>query len=73
MSSEDDLRAQLAEALSERNRLWAELNRRAALEREVEDCHAELDETLASASWRVTAPLRRAGAIARRVRRALKP
>ena len=54
----DDRERQLEELAAERNRLWAELNRRAAVERELEQCreHIELLET--SLSWRVTAPLR---------------
>ncbi len=49
---------QLEELVAERNRLWAELDRRAALERELEDCRRHVELIEKSMSWRVTAPLR---------------
>ena len=59
----------LQEALEERNRLWEELNRRVAQERELE-YYRELNEKITSSlSWRITAPLRAAKTLAERARR----
>jgi len=59
----------LQEALEERNRLWEELNRRVAQERELE-YYRELNEKITgSLSWRITAPLRAAKTLAERARR----
>ena len=52
--------AQLEELAAERARLWAELNRRLARDRDLESCRGQLAELERSASWRVTAPLRAA-------------
>ncbi|MEO7432000.1 MAG: glycosyltransferase, partial [Dokdonella sp.] len=55
----------LHDDLSERTR-WA-----LALDTELQDVKPRYEQTIASTSWRITAPLRRANAIARRVRASL--
>jgi hypothetical protein len=50
--------AALEEALTERNRLWEELNRRAAQERELQHYRSITEHMETSASWRITRPLR---------------
>ena len=57
--------AALAEALAERNRLWDELNRRKACEEELEHQYRVVASLTSSASWRMTAPLRRASRVSR--------
>jgi hypothetical protein len=52
--------AALAEALEERTRLWEELNRRRAVEHELEEVRRTVETMQASPSWRLTAPLRSA-------------
>ena len=64
-----DVGKALQEALEERNRLWEELNRRVAQERELE-YYRELNANIMSSfSWRVTAPLRAGKTVAERARR----
>jgi len=48
----------LADALRERNKLWAQLQTRIAQERQVEHMERVLADMQASLSWRLTAPLR---------------
>jgi hypothetical protein len=48
----------LADALRERNELWAELQTRTAQERHVEHMQQVLADMQTSLSWRLTAPLR---------------
>jgi hypothetical protein len=50
----------LEEALAERNKLWAELQRRISVERELEHYRHAYHHLVHSHSWRVTAPLRSA-------------
>jgi hypothetical protein len=50
--------AALQLALAERNRLWEELQRRTAQERELEHLRRRLAEIEGSAWWRAGAPLR---------------
>jgi hypothetical protein len=50
--------AALEEALAERNRLWEELHRRVAQERELEHYKTAYHTLVHSKSWRITAPLR---------------
>lgn len=51
----------VADALQERNALWAQALRARALEHEVQAARALLGLRETSRSWSVTAPLRRAG------------
>lgn len=60
--------AALAEALAERNRLWEELQHRAAQEREVEYLRTLNAQLEGSLSWRITAPLRSGKQLAGRAR-----
>ena len=55
-----------------RDEVWAPLNERAARAREAEDLQARLHEVESSVAWRLTAPLRAASALVRRVRRLLR-
>lgn len=48
----------LEEALTERNELWAELQRRISVERELEHYRHAYHHLSHSHSWRLTAPLR---------------
>ena len=48
----------LAEALEERNKLWAELQQRVSAERELEHYRHAYHHLVHSHSWRLTAPLR---------------
>ena len=48
----------LAEALRERNELWAQLQTRTAQERQLEHQQRVIDAMQSSVSWRITAPLR---------------
>jgi hypothetical protein len=48
----------LEEALAERNDLWAELQRRISVERELEHYRHAYHHLVHSHSWRLTAPLR---------------
>ncbi len=48
----------LEEVTAERNRLWAELNRNAAMNHEVEHYRRLVTQMESSRSWRLTAPLR---------------
>ena len=48
----------LEEALAERNELWAELQRRISVERELEHYKHAYHHLVHSHSWRLTAPLR---------------
>jgi hypothetical protein len=50
--------AALTEALRERNRLWEELQRRRADERELDHWRRRVTEVEGSAWWRLGAPLR---------------
>ena len=50
--------AALEEALTERNELWAELQRRVSAERELEHYRNAYHHLVHSHSWRLTAPLR---------------
>jgi len=48
----------LAQALRERNELWAELQTRKAQERQLEHQQRVIEAMQSSVSWRITAPLR---------------
>ena len=48
----------LAEALRERNELWAQLQTHTAQERQLEHQQRVIDAMQSSVSWRITAPLR---------------
>jgi hypothetical protein len=50
----------LAAALEERTALWDEAHRARALDVELAEVRKMIDEMQASASWRLTAPLRQA-------------
>jgi hypothetical protein len=50
--------ASLAEALEERNRLWEEAHRALALQRELDEVRAMVEDIQRSLSWRITTPLR---------------
>lgn len=52
--------AALEEMTAERNRLWEELHRRAAQDRELEHSKETVRLMRGSLSWRLTAPLRAA-------------
>lgn len=56
----DDVRQNptLEEVIDERNRLWEELHRRAARDRELEHYRTVVEQMQSSLSWRLTAPLR---------------
>jgi hypothetical protein len=56
----------LAEALEERNELWAQAIHAKALERELQEGRELLLKRETSRSWRVSAPLRRLQALLRR-------
>jgi hypothetical protein len=60
--------AALAEAIEERNRLWADAHRTRALEHDLAHVRGMLDSMQRSASWRLTAPLRAAKTAAERQR-----
>lgn len=62
----------LAQALEERNRLWAELQRRTAKDREAEHWRRRLEGLEDSLSWRITLPLRTAKAASMRVNQLLE-
>jgi hypothetical protein len=55
---EQERESALEEVLEERNRLWEELNRRAAQEHELDHLRATVRAMEGSLSWRVTRPLR---------------
>jgi hypothetical protein len=65
--------AALQEALAERNRLWEELNRLKAGQREEDHYRFKYEQLVDSVSWKVTRPLRTAKWLAlelpRRIRR----
>ena len=75
-----DLRAELDEAIAERNRLWEELQRRNANEHELDYYRRMHADITGSLSWRLTEPLRAltrfardpAGALKRLARRVLR-
>jgi hypothetical protein len=48
----------LADALRERNELWAQLQSRTAEDRRVEHLERVVEAMQSSVSWRITAPLR---------------
>ena len=48
----------LAQALRERNELWAELQTRNAQDRQLEHQQRVIEAMQSSVSWRITAPLR---------------
>jgi hypothetical protein len=48
----------LQETLDERNRLWHELHRRAAVDEELEYYRTAMHQLHSSLSWRMTRPLR---------------
>ena len=48
----------LAQALAERNELWAQLQTRNALDRQLEHQQRVIEAMTTSLSWRITAPLR---------------
>jgi hypothetical protein len=48
----------LAEALRERNELWAQLQSRTAQDRQLEHQQRVIEAMSTSLSWRITAPLR---------------
>jgi hypothetical protein len=50
--------AALAETLAERNRLWHEVHRRAAVDEELEYYRTAMHQLHSSLSWRITRPLR---------------
>lgn len=50
----------LEEMTAERNRLWEELHRRTAQDRELEHYRETVGHMRGSLSWRITAPLRAA-------------
>jgi hypothetical protein len=54
--------AAVEEALRERNRLWEQLNRQRADQRELEHLHAELRAVRASPLWRLAGLYQRARA-----------
>jgi hypothetical protein len=62
--------AALEEALEERNRLWDELHRHKAQEREVEALTEKVARMESSLSWRVPKPIRVAKRVALRLRNA---
>lgn len=57
----------LAEALAERNKLWAELQRRVSAERELEHYRHAYHHLTHSHSWRLTSPLRNAAWFLRQI------
>jgi hypothetical protein len=59
--------AALEEVIAERNRLWDELHKRTAQERELEHLRSAYHTLVTSRSWRLTAPLRSARWFARQV------
>jgi hypothetical protein len=59
--------AALEEVIAERNRLWEELHRRKAEERELEHLRSAYHTLVSSKSWRLTAPLRSGGWFLRQV------
>ena len=61
--------ASLDEVLAERGRLWEELHRRTARDRELQHCRELVAQLERSASWRLTAPLRKAKRVAQSVRK----
>jgi hypothetical protein len=63
MTTDPETRAQraeeaLADALRERNELWAQLQTRTAEDRRVEHLERVVEAMQSSVSWRITAPLR---------------
>ena len=63
MTTDPETRAQraeeaLADALRERNELWAQLQSRTAEDRRVEHLERVVEAMQSSVSWRITAPLR---------------
>jgi hypothetical protein len=63
-----DLERALADALAERNRLWAELNAERADRRELEHLRAELASIKGSRMWKVAGRYQRLKALARSAR-----
>jgi hypothetical protein len=63
----------LEEVLRERARLWEQLHEQRAAEREVEDLKRQIARMEASASWRVTRPLRLAKTYWHKVKLRLAP
>ena len=63
----------LEEVLRERARLWEQLHEERAAEREVEDLKRQIARMEASASWRVTKPLRLAKTYWHKVKLRLAP
>lgn len=63
VTTDPEVRAQraeeaLADALRERNELWAQLQSRTAEDRRVEHLERVVEAMQSSVSWRITAPLR---------------
>ncbi len=63
VTTDPEIRAQraeeaLADALRERNELWAQLQSRTAEDRRVEHLERVVEAMQSSVSWRITAPLR---------------
>jgi hypothetical protein len=56
--SDEAIRDQLREALEERNRLWAELQRRRVVEEDLAYWRARAEDIERSRWWRAGAPLR---------------
>ena len=63
--------ARVAELAAERARLWEEVQRLRAQEREIEYYERLARKMETSVSWQLTAPLRRGKALAQKVRRKL--
>jgi hypothetical protein len=68
---ETSAEARVAELANERARLWDEVQRLRAKERDVEYHERLLAELQSSLSWRLTSPLRVGKTLAMRVRRRL--
>ena len=67
-ASAEALQAQLDTLAAERAALWAEVQDRRALEREVEELRGEIAYMESTASWRVTTPLRAGKRVVHRVK-----
>jgi hypothetical protein len=71
VTSTEELEQALAEARAERARLWEEVQRLRAQQREVEYYEQLAAHMAGSVSWKVTSPLRTAKRLAMRVQREL--
>jgi hypothetical protein len=70
--SSDQTEKALEEALAERNRLWSELNRERADQRELEYLRRELKEIHDSPWWKAVAAFKRVKRLAGAVRKRLR-